>query len=529
VAAFEKGWTPSTLIWDVPSEFPPSGNPDDTRPPYEPVNYDEKFHGPVRARIALGSSYNVPAVKTLDFVGIYDDPDTAEKDGLIAFAERLGISTLTRDDYGLSLTLGGGDVSLHELTNAYAIFANSGLNVNSFAIERIVDHSGNVVYEHANAKQEQIIRKDHAYLISDILSDNAARTPAFGASSILNLPFTAAVKTGTTNDFRDNWTIGYTPDIAVGTWIGNADYTPMRNISGVTGAAPLWRDVMLWAVDRYQNGSPSDFSRPDSIENETICSVSGTKPSDFCSLHETEIFASDQPPLDEEFDLWKEVEIDTWTNLRAGPACSEFTEEKLTLNVSEKWAMKWIKENSKGEAWAIENGFTKPILIIPERECTGSDPRPTIVFVGLTEEMNVHTSPLDIYAVVTATKNFQKFSLQYGIGNHPKNWTVLMKGSDAVEQPEKLISWDVSEINAARITLRIILESTGNTEVEKRIHLNMKIPTRTPTITSTPTQTLIPTETVEPTSTEEPTNTAEPTETTEIEPQETDTPSPTPD
>ena len=146
IAAFEKGWTPSTLIWDVPSEFPPSGDPNDTRPLYEPVNYDEKFHGPVRMRIALASSYNVPAVKTLDYVGIYDDPNTADKEGLISFAERLGISTLTRDDYGLSLTLGGGDVSLLELTNAYAVFANSGLDVGAYAIEKIVDRSGNVVY-----------------------------------------------------------------------------------------------------------------------------------------------------------------------------------------------------------------------------------------------------------------------------------------------------------------------------------------------------------------------------------------------
>ena len=210
-AAFEKGWTPATLIWDVPSEFPPSGNPDDTRDPYKPVNYDGKFHGPVLARTALGSSYNVPAVKALDFVGIYDDPNTSEKEGLIAFAERMGISTLTREDYGLSLTLGGGDVSLLELTGAYAVFANNGAKQPAFAISRIEDHDGKVVFEH-KAQGEQVLRPEHAYLISDILSDNSARAPAFGSNSVLRLPFRVAVKTGTTNDFRDNWTLGYTPD-----------------------------------------------------------------------------------------------------------------------------------------------------------------------------------------------------------------------------------------------------------------------------------------------------------------------------
>ena len=520
-AAFEKGWTPSTLIWDVPSNFPPSGDPIDTRPPYEPVNYDEKFHGPVLLRTALASSYNIPAVKVLDYVGIYDNANTPEKDGLIAFAERLGISTLTRDDYGLSLTLGGGDVSLLELTNAYAIFANSGLNVDAYAIEKIVDHFGNVVYKHEMENQEQIIQRSHAYLISNILSDNNARTPAFGANSILKLPFSAAVKTGTTNDFRDNWTLGYTPDIAIGVWIGNADYTPMKNISGVTGAAPLWNDIMQWVINTYQKGSPTRFSRPDTIEDQIICAVSGTKPSDNCLDQKTEIFTNDQPPLDEEFDLWQEVAIDTWTNLKAGPACSEFTEEKLTLNVSEKWAVKWIKDDSSGQAWANDNGFNTPILFTPSRECTGSDPRPTIVFVGLTDGMNINTSPMDIYAVITATKNFKQYTLQYGIGNNPSKWKTLKEGTNTFDQPKKLITWDVYETDAARITLRILMESTIDTEAEKRIHLNLMVPTRTPTATSIPTQTSTPTETVEPTSTLEPTETIE-------TPIMTDTPIPTP-
>ena len=138
-------------------------------------------------------------------MGIYDDPDTPEEEGLIKFAERMGITTLTRDDYGLSLTLGGGDVSLLELTGAFAIFANEGSRADPYSIARIVDHEGNVVYEHEQQEQE-VISVEHAYLITDILSDNAARTPAFGSNSILKLPFKASVKTGTTNDFRDNWT-----------------------------------------------------------------------------------------------------------------------------------------------------------------------------------------------------------------------------------------------------------------------------------------------------------------------------------
>jgi len=223
VAAFEKGWTPSTLIWDVPSEFPPSTDPFDTNPPYEPVNYDNKFHGPVTLRSALANSYNIPAVKALEFVEIYDDPETPGEEGLIALARRFGITSLTRSDYGLSLTLGGGEISLLEMTSAYAVFANEGRRIPAVGISKIVDRTGNIVYEYEPPVGDQVIRAEHAYLISSILSDKSARIPMFGTNPVINLDFTAAVKTGTTNDFRDNWTVGYTPDLVVGVWVGNTD------------------------------------------------------------------------------------------------------------------------------------------------------------------------------------------------------------------------------------------------------------------------------------------------------------------
>jgi penicillin-binding protein 1C len=522
-AAFEKGWTPSTLIWDVPSEFPPSGNPDDTHEPYKPVNYDGKFHGPVRARVALANSYNVPAVKVLDFVGIYDNPKTPEKDGFIAFTERMGITTLTREDYGLSLTLGGGDVSLLELTGAFSIFANSGIREAPFAIVRIEDHLGKVVYEHPSQPGEQVIRADHAYLISNILSDNVARSPAFGSNSVLNLPFKVAAKTGTTNDFRDNWTLGYTPDIAIGVWIGNADYTPMKNVSGVTGAAPLWADVIQWEINRTMGGNPSSFKRPETIEEHVVCKESGTAPSDRCPDQISEIFAKDQSPLPKKNDLWQEIAIDTWTNLRAGPACSEFTEEKLTLNVSDKWAKQWINDEEVGRSWAEGLGFSNPVIFTPSRECKASDPRPIIVFVGLDDGMTVNESPLDIYAVVKATDNFNSFKLQYGIGNNPSKWHTIYSSNNQVTDPEKLISWDVYEANSSRITLRIMVTSTKGTSAEKRIHINLNVPTQTPvpeptmTATPEPTSTEMPTETpipILPTDTSIPPETPIPTETT---------------
>ena len=152
----------------MPASFPPSGDPNDTNPRYEPVNYDGRFHGPVTVRDALANSYNIPAVKALEYVGIYDDPTTPNPDGFINLARRLGITSLNRPDYGLSLTLGGGEVSLLELTGAYQVLANEGRRVAPVAITKVVDHKGSVVFEYTPTSGEQVVRAAHAYLLSSI-------------------------------------------------------------------------------------------------------------------------------------------------------------------------------------------------------------------------------------------------------------------------------------------------------------------------------------------------------------------------
>ncbi|MGE5462940.1 MAG: transglycosylase domain-containing protein, partial [Syntrophothermus sp.] len=367
LAAFEKGWTPATLIWDVPSEFPPSGDPNDTREPYRPVNYDGKFHGPVTVRTALSNSFNVPAVKTLAFVGIYDDPNTPQKEGMIGMAEKLGITTFTRPDYGLSLTLGGGDVSLLQLTSAYSTIANYGKRMPPVAILKIVDYQGKVVYEYKPPQGEQVLRPEHAFLMSSILSDNEARSWMFGRNSLLNLPFQVAAKTGTTNDFRDNWTLGYTPDLTTGVWVGNADYTPMVNTTGLTGAAPIWSAFMQFAVPYVTNNAPTPFSIPPGIVEKVICASSGTEPSNECrGGQRNEYFASDQPPLPKSQDLIRRVPIDTWTGLIAGDACKDYAEDEKVLNVQDKWARKWLK-SGEGRDWLDANDLPRNPFFAPDR------------------------------------------------------------------------------------------------------------------------------------------------------------------
>ncbi|MBI9045209.1 MAG: transglycosylase domain-containing protein [Anaerolineaceae bacterium] len=504
VAAFEKGWTPSTLLWDVPSDFPPSGKPDDPRPPYQPINYDEKFHGPVTLRYALANSYNIPAVKGLEYIGIYDDPDLPGEDGFIKFAERLGISTLTRPDYGLSLSLGGGEVTLLELTTAYASFANGGKQVEPVSILKIEDFQGNVVYEHEQLGGEQVLRPEHAFLISSILSDNNARTAMFGPDSVLNMPFQAAVKSGTTNDYRDSWTVGYTPNIVVGVWIGNPDYTPMQNTTGLSGAAPIWANITQDAVYALTGGNSASFVRPTGVTEKIICTLSGTEPSEWCSSHRSEFFAYDQLPLTEEDDIWKDILVDTWTGFLASVECPDYTEEKMGLNVDDPDGIAWIKDTAQGKQWAESNGFSDPIYFVPENICRINDPRPNILFAGIADGETISNSTLDIYALVNATEQFEKYRLEYGWGKEPVEWNILKDQiTEQSESPVRIFTWKIDEDRDGEVTLRIYLESTEGNYAEKRVTLNLQLPTKTPTssptTTFTPTVTGTPTETISPT------------------------------
>jgi membrane peptidoglycan carboxypeptidase len=469
-------------------------------------------------------------VKTLDYVGIYDDPSTPQQDGLVGTASRLGITSLTRQDYGLSLTLGGGEVSLLELTSAYAVLANGGRRLSPIAITRIEDFEGKLVYEYQPPTGEQVARGEHAYILSSILSDNAARTPMFGPNSVLNLPFSAAVKTGTTNDFRDNWTLGYTPDIAIGVWVGNPDYTPMKNTTGLSGAAPIWAEVMEASIQQLTGGNPTAFARPAGIVDRVICAISGSEPSQWCPGQRSEIFASDQPPLPKEKDLWGKILLDTWTGLRASEACADFTHDEFVLNVTDPWAIGWIQNEAAGKEWALQQGFQEPIRFAPERECQADDPRPLLQITNLVEGQTISTFPLEIIGRVDASANFRDYILDYGIGTDPVEWFRLEQSDQPVSHPGKIYTWESEDIPTGIITLRIRMRSIRDTSAVLRVHINLQVPTSTPTptATSSPTPTSIPT--LPWTATPSPTLTLPPpaTPTSTLVPTLTETPGPSP-
>jgi len=242
--AFERGATPASMVADLPVEFATSSGT------YRPENFSLRSYGPMTYRHALGNSLNISAVKVLDSIG--------GAETLLPRLRQLGLSTLNENapHYGLGLTIGNASVRLIELANAYACLARLG-----------VFRPWTLLHDAPAAEERRLLGENESWLIADILSDNQAREMAFGTRSVLRLPFKCAVKTGTSSTFRDNWTLGYTPEFTVGVWVGNFDNTPMQDVSGVTGAGPIFRDVMLHL---HEKRPATWFARPATITHARI-------------------------------------------------------------------------------------------------------------------------------------------------------------------------------------------------------------------------------------------------------------------
>jgi len=464
LAAFERGWTPSRLIMDVPLEYP-----DGTGGVYKPVNYDGKFHGPVLLRGALANSYNIPAIKALEFVGI---------PALKEMAGRLGITTLTRDDYGLSLALGSGEVTLLELSGAYQAVANGGLRVPPVAILRVTDSFGRVIDEYRPPEGVPVLRAEDAYLITDILADNQARTPAFGPNSPLNLSRPAAAKTGTTNDFRDDWTIGFTPDIVVGVWVGNADNSPMQGVSGVSGAGPIWHNVM----ERALEGTPvRDFIRPPTIVEMEICADSGTAPSQLCPRRITEIFAQDQPPLGPEHDIHQMVPIDTGFNCIA----HEFSPPN---RVVERYFQVYPPD---GRAWAVEHGIEQPPDPCPERAGAAQ------ALISWPTDGQTVDGVITIEGVALAA-NFSHYVVEFGVSWGPQAFGPVAGPVHQLVEGGPLAEWDTLDQPNGPYTLRVVVFDQLGGAYEGRVVVLVDNPIPTPTDTRVPSATPRPTDTPTP-------------------------------
>ncbi len=328
--AFKKGMSPATLIMDVTTDFGEFGGKE-----YIPANYDGKEHGPVSIRKALQGSLNIPAVKTLILTGIDDAIETAES---------LGITTLKdRSRFGPALVLGGAEVKLLEHTAAYGVFATGGVRHNTTAILKIEDKSGNVLEENKESRGQEVLDPQIAYQITNVLSDNPSRVYIFGQNNRLQLPGRpVAAKTGTTQEYRDAWTVGYTPSLVTGVWMGNNNNEPMTGgASGSLVAASIWQGFMLKAL----GGKPAEeFVRPPGITEIAVDSLSGKLPTTYSPETKTEIFASFNVP--EEYD-----------DVHAPVTANNATQVYTVLHSEKPDDPRW---EDPVRFWALANGYVYP-------------------------------------------------------------------------------------------------------------------------------------------------------------------------
>jgi penicillin-binding protein 1C len=431
--------TPASVVYDVRTAFE-----DPPNPPYVPENYDRKYHGPVRLRTAFASSYNIPAVKVLETVGIRN---------VLNLAHRMGITTLDKN-YGLALTLGGGEVKLLDMTYAYAVLANGGVmagqpvpesdlrdgyrRLNPVSVLKVLDADGNIIEEYDEPSTERIISEQTAFLVTEVLNDNNARAPAFGVNSVLKLSRPAAVKTGTTSSWRDNWTLGYTPDYTVGVWVGNADNTEMEHISGITGAAPIWHDVM----EAIHTGlPPKEFIEPPDISRVNVCLASGLLPTAECPQVVRELFIKGTEPTEPD-NIWKTFRIFVPNGKLATAFNPPDQVTTVVYPIYPPQAADWVKENN----------IPQPPTEFDTTYAASAAGGDLAIFAP-----SNYSSVKGAVEVVGNAKipDMREWRLNVGVGLEPAEWATVAQGGGGVDN-SVLAVWNTGESGLYTIQLTAV-------------------------------------------------------------------------
>ena len=441
LTALQQGMTPATMILDVATAFPQADGSY-----YRPENYDRQYHGPSSLRNALARSYNIPAIRVMDQVGVANALRTAH---------RMGINGLDRglNFYGLSLVLGGGEVSLLDHTYAYSVLGNGGVmvgepvlpaerregfrNLNPVSVLQVRDADGNVLKQYEQPEAERIVSAEVAYLMADIMSDDVARAPSFGANTDLTLPDRkVAAKTGTTNGWKDNWTMGFTPQLTTGVWVGNTDNESMENVTGLSGAAPIWNAVMR---KYHENVPPAWYDQPPGITSRVVCVPSGLLPTDTCpgGNQRTEIFvAGTEPTLSD--NIWQAFEIDTETGMLASPLTPPERRETRVYEMLPQEAMDWMRDN----------GIPQPPQEASVVRLEDYDPDAAIIQPTLNGYIG---------GVVEIIGNARggPYRLEYGSGAEPQEWIPIGPEHGGDISNGVLESFDTTGLAEGLYTLRL--------------------------------------------------------------------------
>ncbi|MCO6449475.1 MAG: transglycosylase domain-containing protein [Caldilineales bacterium] len=452
LTGFSQGLNAATAVMDVRQVFP------DAVEPYTPENYDRNYHGVVSLRDALQRSYNIPAVWVMNQVGVKN---------VVNMAHRMGITSLNKDYYGLSLTLGGGEVKLLDMAYVFATLANNGVmkgeaiaeenlrpgyrTLDPVSVLEVRDRTGSILYKYDGPDELRVISPQLGYLMDNILSDPAPRPAAFGIySRYLQLPDRPIIaKTGTTNDYRDSWTLGASPQIAVGVWVGNADNAPMDRISGSVGAAPIFYDIM----EAAHEGMPVEgWEEPEGMVRKTVCVDSGLLPTDLCQRRKTELFIAGTEPTTYD-NVYQVFEINRENGRLATPYTPPELIERRVYRVYPPVAADWA--NEQAEAGNLE---------LPPREFDD-----TYGAVFTSEEVAIaQPAPFSYvkggFDILGNARNgdFRLYQLHFGQGLQPQNWQQI--GPDHYNQVDRgpLEYWDTTGLNGP-FTLRLsVIENSGN-------------------------------------------------------------------
>jgi 1A family penicillin-binding protein len=484
VTAFGKGWNPATMLWDIPTTFPGG---------YKPNDFDNRFPGPMTVRDALAQSRNIPAVQALQFVSVPE---------MLATAHRFGIDDLRQPErYGLSVTLGGGEVKLLDLTFAYAVFANGGNQVGAdvpadrreqgfrqvdpVSILKVTSSSGKVLYEY-KPDTTQVEDPRLVYQVTSILSDDKARQPTYGANSPLvlaNRP--AAVKTGTTDEYRDSWVVGYTPDLVTGVWVGNTDNTPMKDVQGVAGAGQIWHDFMAGAL---ANTPVSQFKPPQGVQQAEVCALSAMLPTTECRENALPIHGIRQDwfvpgvNMPTRPDDWhQQVEVCKVNGKLSTPLVPDNARDKIVF----------VTLPESARTWGAAHGYPPP----PSEDCSD-------VYQGERIAQIVAPAPTDRITVGQTLQivgsayidDFSNYTLDVGPGDNPTTWTTITDQRPQAVDRALLGVWDTTGLQPGRYRLRLrAFDGFQNAQESAPLIVTLSAPaTPTPQPTATPAATPTP-------------------------------------
>ncbi len=465
--------TPASILWDVSVTYD-VGNGST----YTPVNFDRRFHGPTPLRFALQNSYNVAAVKAYAFSG---------NEKFLEIAQAMGLIFPESSQVGLASALGANEVRLFDMMQAYGIFANAGQKVELYAIERITETVEGTDVEVPRAPHPepvQAISPQIAYIMQNILSDDNARAEQFGTNSNLTLARLGiptqnriSAKTGTSNDSRDLWTMGFTRNVVVGVWLGTYDNSPTFGTTGFNSASPIWNAVLESAL---RGRTPPEFTNPGTITRE-ICRTTGTLSYDACPQRTTDIFIQDKfpPPPDQGF--VQNIAIDSWSGLRANEFCDDYVVQDTFADINDPSAVDWLNTTTAGRSYAQTVGLPIPLQAPPASACSQGQALPTVIVSAPNVNSNVQ-GQVPIRGQVQA-QDFARYELAYASAVQPDTFfPITTSQTQVTTNGGDLGVWDTLQLVNGNYILRLTVLSNSGGRIVKDIPVlvDNPIPTATP-------------------------------------------------